>query len=105
MTKNPLLECEGFQWDDGNSDKNWIRHGVSRGESEEVFFNRPLIVRKDEVHTTEDEIRYYCLGRTDYYRHLFVVFTVREKLIRVISARDMTRKEKRKYDEEIKRNS
>jgi len=91
-----LTECVGFDWDAGNSGKNWTKHRVSDSECEEVFFNNPLVVRKDVEHS-EEEPRSYALGQTDRSRTLFVVFTVRGKLIRVISARDMTRKERRIY--------
>jgi hypothetical protein len=100
--KNILKECEGFQWDEGNSDKNWIRHQVNRFESEELFFNQPLIVKYDAKHS-DSETRFYSLGRTDFNRFLFISFTIREKLIRVISAREMTEKERKKYEEAIKR--
>ena len=103
-----LRECTGFQWDEDNSGKNWIRHGVTDSESEQVFFNRPLIVAPDVKHS-QQEVRYYALGRTDAHRLLFVAFTVRDEvttsLIRVISARDMTRKERRKYEEKRKRDA
>ncbi|MFZ0961310.1 MAG: BrnT family toxin [Terriglobia bacterium] len=71
-------------------------HRVSDAECEEVFFNRPFVVRRDVEHSQE-ESRFYALGQTDRSRELFVVFTIRGKLIRVISARDMTRKERRIY--------
>ncbi len=102
--KRLLKECEGFQWDEGNSDKNWIRHQVTRFECEELFFNLPLIVKEDSKHS-KTEARFYSLGRTDLNRFLFISFTIREKLIRVISARDMTTKERKKYEERIKRYS
>jgi len=89
-----LAECEGFQWDAGNSPKIWDRHQVMPTECEEVFFNRPLIVGSDEQHSAGEE-RFYALGQTDGGRLLFVVFTIRGRLIRVISARDMSRKERR----------
>src|ERR1019366_2152501 len=105
---NPLIECVGFDWDAGNSGKNWRGHRVSDSECEEVFFNRPIVVRRDREHS-EEESRFYALGRTDRGRAMFVVFTVRGKLVRVISARDMTRKERRIYQThektEEKRNS
>ena len=100
--KNLLKECEGFQWDEGNSDKNWIKHKVSRFECEQIFFNLPLIVREDLKHSKK-ETRFYTLGRTDSNRYLFISFTIRNKLIRVISARDMTSKERKKYEERLKR--
>ena len=92
-----LQECTGFQWDEHNIDKNWDRHNVSPIESEEVFFNRPFIVKKDAEHSQKEE-RYYVLGRTDENRDLFMVFTIRKKLIRVISSRDMNRKERKIYE-------
>jgi len=92
-----LEGCSGFQWDEGNADKNWIRHRVSRSECEQVFFNRPLVVHGDRRHS-DDEDRFFALGHTDTGRLLFVVFTLRGELIRVISARDMTPKERRKYE-------
>ncbi len=91
-----LASATGFQWDDGNEDKNWISHGVSRGECEQFFFNQPLVVAPDSAHS-HDEPRFFALGRTDQSRLLFVVFTLRGDLIRVISARDMSRKERRAY--------
>lgn len=96
-----LLECTGFQWDEHNSRKNWDKHRVSMSESEQIFFNRPLVIADDVEHSRE-ESRFYALGHTDTGRELFVVFTVRGGLIRVISARDMSRKERKVYhaDEE-----
>jgi uncharacterized protein len=89
-----LAGCEGFEWDTGNSEKIWARHRVTPGECEELFFNRPTVVGEDEKHSAREE-RFYALGQTDAGRLLFVVFTVRSRLIRVISARDMSRKERR----------
>ena len=99
--KNTLADCEGFQWDEGNSDKNWYLHQVTNGECEEVFFNQPFVLAFDRRHSVEER-RCYALGRTDRDRWLFVSFMVRANLIRVISARDMNRKEAQKYAEKIK---
>lgn len=88
-----LGQCAGFDWDAGNLDKNWEKHQVAFWEGEEVFFNQPLVVVLDAPHSGSEE-RYYCLGKTDAGRLLFVVFTVRGRLIRVISARDMSEKER-----------
>ena len=95
-TKQILHQCTGFEWDDGNKNKNWIKHKVSNSECEQIFFNRPLIVHVDVKHS-DFEDRYYALGTTDLGRKLFVVFTIRKKKIRIISARDMSRKERRIY--------
>lgn len=92
--------CTGFDWDKGNVNKNWERHSVTYVECEQVFFNSPVIVGDDERHS-KDEKRWFLLGRTDQNRLLFVVFTVRNNLIRVISARDMSKKERRIYHEKI----
>jgi len=92
-----LHDCLGFEWDKGNIDKNWIKHGVSSSECEQIFFNRPLLIQNDIVHSELEE-RYYALGKTDTNRFLFVVFTIRNNFIRVISARDMSRKERRMYN-------
>ena len=89
-------DCTGFDWDAGNSDKNWKRHRVSDSECEEVFFNQPLVVRQDQGHS-QGEVRFYALGQTDRSRGLFVVFTMRRRLLRVISARDMNHNERRIY--------
>ena len=97
-----LARIEGFDWDQGNIEKNWERPKVSFLECEEVFFNRPLVVVEDTSHS-KSEGRYYALGRTNDDRYLFVVFTVRNNKIRVISARDMNRKERRVYREEIEK--
>ena len=89
---------EGFEWDEGNIKKNWERHRVSYIECEEVFFNNPIIVSKDISHSTAED-RYFVLGKTDTDRLLFVVFTVRDVRIRVITARDMNRKERKIYEQ------
>ena len=91
-----LSECTGFEWDEGNQDKNLIKHKVSWYETEEIFFNSPLIVNNDKKHSAE-EARYYALGNTNSGRKLFVVYTIRGTLIRVISARDMNKKESEIY--------
>ena len=91
-----LRECTGFERDNGNLTKNWEQHEVSETECEQVFFNRPLIARRDTGHS-ESEARLYVLGRTDSGRFLFVAFTIRQDKVRVISARDMTRAERQRY--------
>ena len=92
-------DSDGFQWDEGNILKSWEKHRVSHVECEEVFFNEPVVVKPDMHHST-GENRYYALGKTNAGRFLFVVFTLRQKKIRVISARTMSRKERRAYEKE-----
>lgn len=91
-------EWEGFDWDEGNLVKNWVKHRVSASECEQVFFNRPLVAGLDQAHS-RTEARYHALGVTDAGRPLFVVFTVRGNRIRVISAREMNRRERKVFDE------
>lgn len=98
-----LTKFTGFDWDKGNRDKSWIKHRVSNSECEEVFFNLPLLVTPDQPHSGQED-RYYVLGRTNGGILLFVVITPKGEKIRVISARGMTRKEKRIYDEAEKEN-
>ncbi len=104
MKRDPLVDCIGFEWDEGNLDKNWEKHGVAFWQCEEVFLNRPLVVRPDDEHS-RGERRYYALGQTEAGRLLFVAFTIRKKLIRPISARDMTVKERRAYEFYSKKDS
>ena len=93
-----LSFAKDFEWDEGNIKKNWERHRVSHIECEEVFFNRPIIVKNDEPHSTGED-RYFVLGKTDAGRLLFIVFTLRGNKIRIISARDINRKERKIYEE------
>ena len=96
--EDPLQGCIGFDWDDGNLEKNWVLHRVPFWEAEEIFFNEPLVIGADREHSGQ-EARHLALGQTDSGRLLFISFTVRRSLIRVISARDMTRKEVQTYEQ------
>ena len=88
----------GFEWDEGNARKSIDKHGVSQSESEQIFFNEPLILLADDKHS-QKESRYHALGRSEGGSLLHVTFTLRNEatLIRVISARDMHRKERVVY--------
>jgi uncharacterized protein len=94
-----LGKVAGFDWDDGNSRKNLDRHGVSQLEAESVFLHEPLILQEDVKHSGRER-RLHALGRTSAGRLLHVTFTLRdsETLIRVISARDMSRKDRSSYE-------
>jgi uncharacterized DUF497 family protein len=104
VAADPLETCTGFDWDDENIHKNWERHQVTPEEAEDVFFHEPLIVRSDFRHSKKEK-RYYALGQTGTERLLFVAFTVRRNLIRVISARDMNRNETEIYQKYEKESS
>lgn len=90
----------GFNWDAGNARKN-DQHNVSQAEAEQLFFNKPLLVKDDAIHS-KAESRWHALGITDAGRQLHITFTLRSDatLIRVISARDMHRKERKVYEQE-----
>ena len=92
-----LFNCKGFEWDRGNVEKKWFKHKVSPVECEQVFFNKALI--DEDVKHSQREKRYYALGLTNNKRLLFVAFTIRGNLIRVISARNMSKKERNIYEE------
>ena len=93
-----LSDLTGFDWDENNREKNWEKHQVLASECEEVFFNLPLLLEADPDHS-QKEPRYYVLGHTIAGRRLFIVFTIREDKIRVISARDMSKKERSIYEQ------
>jgi uncharacterized DUF497 family protein len=95
-----LEHIAGFDWDDGNSRKSADKHDVSQAEAESIFFNDPLIVVEDSSHSREER-RFHALGKTLHERSLHVTFTLRGNgtLIRVVSARDMNRKERRFYEQ------
>jgi len=93
-----LGHLTGFDWDENNREKNWEKHQVLAGECEEVFFNLPLLLQADSAHS-QNEPRYFVLGHTIAGRYLFIAFTVREDKIRVISARDMSKKERKIYEQ------
>jgi len=94
-----LARITGFQWDSGNAEKN-TKHGVERFEAEQVFFNEPLLLLADIRHS-QVEKRFHALGVTDSNRFLHLSFTLRNdgQLIRVISARDMSAKERIVYEQ------
>ena len=96
-----LSQIIGFDWDNYNIDKNWLKHRVLPEECEQVFFNKPIFIYPDFKHS-QKETRFHALGKTHINRTLFIVFTVRRKKIRIISARDMNNKERKKYDKQEK---
>ncbi|MFU8780912.1 MAG: BrnT family toxin [Kiritimatiellia bacterium] len=89
-------EFEGFDWDDGNRDKN-LKHAVRSLECEQVFFNEPLIILDDPKHSVAEK-RFAAFGQTDAARRLVIIYTLRRKRLRVISARDMNRRERAFYE-------
>jgi len=88
----------GFEWDQKNIDKNLIKYNVENWECEQIFFNDPLIVLDDPKYSIAEN-RLAAFGKTDAGRLLVVIFTIRSRLIRVISTRKMNRKERKFYEE------
>jgi len=93
-----LADCDGFDWDEGNAAKVRARHDVERGECEQVFFGEPLLVSADAKHSQVEQ-RWRALGMTLGGRPLYLVFTLRGSRIRVLAARNMSRKERRDYEQ------
>jgi len=85
-----------FIWDKGNIDKNWKKHQISNRECEEVFFDKKKKVYKDKLHSNGEE-RFILIGKTKGKRLLYAVFTARRKKIRIISARNINKKERGLY--------
>jgi hypothetical protein len=95
-TEYPDPEFSGFDWDAGNRDKN-LKHAVQNWECEQIFFNEPLVVLADPKHSLAED-RFAAFGRTDSGRLLVVIYAMRDQRARVISARDMNRKEHQFYE-------
>ena len=93
-----LTDITGFDWDEGNARKN-EKHNVSMAEAEQVFFNEPLLVLEDSKHSNQ-EPRFHALGKSDDKRQLHITFTLRQagEKIRIISTRDMHKKERAIYE-------
>jgi uncharacterized protein len=104
MKRDMVSQCTGLEWNVHNAEKLRARHGVTPTECEQAFFNLPLVVEDDVLHS-ESENRYYSLGQTDAGRPLFLVFTIRKEKIRVISARTMSKRERRLYQEHEKKDT
>ncbi len=96
-SKNPdLTKIDGFEWDEGNSLKNKIKHDVESKECEEVFLNEPLRFFDDDIHSGNEK-RYGVLGKTNNGRKLTMFFTIRKYKIRVISAYDQGKNDRKIY--------
>ena len=89
-----------FQWDKGNISKNRKKHRVDENEAEEPFFDSKRKTFNDHVHSNKEE-RFRFIGKTKKGRLLFIAFTIRNKKVRVISARNINKKEVKLYEEKI----
>ncbi|MBI4668828.1 MAG: BrnT family toxin [Elusimicrobia bacterium] len=100
-----VLTLAEFEWDEWNEEKNRIKHHVQPQECEEVFFNHPLFGEIPQSEERFGEQRYYVLGETNEGRKLTVIFTIRRLAVRVISARNMSRRERRGCEKRFKEGS
>ena len=91
------LKPLSFDWDEHNQDKNWYKHQVKFRECEQIFSNEPLETFLDIKHS-QKEPRFTALGKTNKNRKLIITFTIRNKKIRVISARNQSHKERKLYE-------
>lgn len=96
----PTIHAKNFEWDQGNIEKNFFKHKLSYIQIEEVFFNTPLLIFDDFEHS-KTEPRMYALGHDNKFNLLTITFTIRENRVRVISARPMSVKERRRYEKDI----
>jgi len=97
-----LSSAEGFDWDGGNASKN-EKHGVEQYEIEQAFFDPNLLMVADIKHS-KVETRHIAYGSSGTGRILTIVFTMRGKKIRPISARDSNRRERQRYEEKEAQN-
>ena len=91
-----LSRLTGFNWDKGNQDKNYHKHGVRAAEAEEAFLDKKAIILEDIAHSYQEQ-RFIWLGKTTKGKVLFVAFTIRKDKIRIISARSANKKERSRY--------
>jgi len=102
MIDQSKIKC--FEWDKGNIDKSYQKHSITPNQSEEIFLDKELKIVRDVRHS-QKEARYIALGKTFEKKTLFIVFVIRKNKIRIISARKANKKERRKYETKIKKNS
>jgi hypothetical protein len=93
-----LNSIVGIDWDEGTQEKSWIKHHVVTSECEETFFNLPLLLETDPSHSQAGSC-YFVLGQANSGLYLIIAFTLRSENIHVISARDMSKKERTIYEQ------
>lgn len=90
----------GFEWDKGNVDKSYQKHGITPNEAEEIFFDEDQLVFEDKKHSLKER-RFDIIGKSTKSNILFIAFTIRRNKVRIISARKASFKERKKYEEKI----
>ena len=99
LSVDQFKDIQGFDWDNGNLNKNLIKHNVTWQEAEAGFRNRPIIILEDIKHS-DKETRYTLYGKTDEDRKITIIFTLRKNYFRIVSARDQSKFERRLYDQQ-----
>jgi len=97
------IKIDGFEWDEWNKDKNWTKHKVNIKECEDIFYNNPIFFQ--DTRHSQKESRFVAYGISDTGRKLTIIFTIRKKLIRVISARDQNKRERSIYETSHKKDT
>ena len=89
-----------FEWDERKNQANVKKHGISFEEAQTVFFDPLTKVAEDSDHSANED-RFIAVGHSSFHRALLVVhcFRERDSLIRIISARKLTKTEKKQYEE------
>lgn len=90
-----------FEWDKGNLDKSWKKHGIAAEEAESVFLDDGAVVLPDERHSLVEK-RFVVIGESNATRYLFIPFTLRKNKVRIITVRRMHKKEVEKYEKNKK---
>ena len=97
MKQDIIPESIEFEWDEGNTQKSFKKHGIENDESEGVFFDKDSVLAEDRKHSGS-ETRYQIVGKSNIGRLLNIIFTIRKQKVRIISARRMHLKERRLYE-------
>jgi len=86
-----------FEWDPGKAQRNLARHGVSFDEAATVFGDSLAVTIHDPDHSQEEE-RFLTTGLSNRHRLIIVAHTEREDRVRIITARDVTPRERSQYE-------
>lgn len=93
-------KIKNFEWDEGNINKSYQKHGITPNEAEEVFLDQDILI-SESIKYAETEKRFEAIGRITKGDILFLAFTIRGNKIRIISARKANIKERIKYEQKI----
>lgn len=89
-----------FDWDKNKAESNFKKHGISFDDAVTVFADPYLLFTEDYQHSIGEE-REWAIGETENGLIIVVIFTVRQEVFRIISARKATKKERKQYESRI----